>query len=184
MARIAGCGEGRAAIACSFRGDRVPCAGKAVRVHTTGERAAGSDVGGAGGMPRGIPAFPWHPGGRLLPSAAGWIGTSGATMRVFLSALATAGMLAASSLQAAEFTPAVIFDMGGKFDKSFNEAAYNGAEKFKAETGLPYLEFEITNESQRDQALRRMAQRADIVIAVGFAFSTPLETISAEFPDK
>lgn len=105
-------------------------------------------------------------------------------MRVFLSALATAGMLAAGTLQAAEFTPAVIFDMGGKFDKSFNEAAYNGAEKFKAETGLPYLEFEITNESQRDQALRRMAQRADIVIAVGFAFSTPLETISAEFPDK
>ena len=59
--------------------------------------------------------------------------------------------------------------MGGKFDKSFNEAAYNGAEKFKAETGIDYLEFEITNESQREQAMRRMAQRADIVVAVGFA---------------
>jgi basic membrane protein A len=98
--------------------------------------------------------------------------------------LALAGMLAAGTASAADFKPAVIFDMGGKFDKSFNEAAYNGAEKFKAETGLDYLEFEITNESQRDQALRRMAQRADIVVAVGFGFSTPLETISAEFPDK
>ena len=74
--------------------------------------------------------------------------------------------------------------MGGKFDKSFNEAAYHGAEQFKDETGIGYLEFEITNESQRDQALRRMAQKADIVIAVGFAFSTPLETVAAEFPDK
>jgi basic membrane protein A len=104
-------------------------------------------------------------------------------MRVFLGALAAA-MLAAGTAQAQDFTPAVIFDMGGKFDKSFNEAAYNGAEKFKAETGIGYLEFEVTNESQRDQALRRMAQRADIVIAVGFGFTTPLETVAAEFPDK
>jgi basic membrane protein A len=105
-------------------------------------------------------------------------------MRNWIKGLTLAGMLAAGTASAADFKPAVIFDMGGKFDKSFNEAAYSGAEKFKAETGLDYLEFEITNESQRDQALRRMAQRADIVVAVGFGFSTPLETISAEFPDK
>jgi basic membrane protein A len=106
-------------------------------------------------------------------------------MRVFFGLLATIGLCTlGAAVHAADFTPAVIFDMGGKFDKSFNEAAYNGAEKFKAETGLPYLEFEVTNESQRDQALRRMAQKADIVIAVGFAFSTPLETVAAEFPDK
>jgi len=85
---------------------------------------------------------------------------------------------------AQEFTPAIIFDMGGKFDKSFNEAAYNGAERFKEETGIEYLEFEVTNESQRDQALRRMARRgADVVVAVGFAFATPLETVAEEFPD-
>ena len=106
-------------------------------------------------------------------------------MRMFSRALATIGLCAlGATAQAADFTPAVIFDMGGKFDKSFNEAAYHGAEQFKQETGINYLEFEITNESQRDQALRRMAQRADIVVAVGFAFSTPLETVAAEFPDK
>ena len=105
-------------------------------------------------------------------------------MRGILGALAAVGLLAVGAAQAQDFKPAVIFDMGGKFDKSFNEAAYNGAEKFKDETGTDYLEFEITNESQRDQALRRMAQRADIVVAVGFGFTTPLETIAAEFPDK
>ena len=31
---------------------------------------------------------------------------------------------------AQEFVPAIVFDMGGKFDKSFNEAAYTGAERF------------------------------------------------------
>jgi basic membrane protein A len=104
-------------------------------------------------------------------------------MRSLLSALA-ASLFAAGTAMAADFTPAVIFDMGGKFDKSFNEAAYHGAEKFKAETGIPYLEFEVTNESQRDQALRRMARRgANVVIAVGFSFATPLEEIAKEYPD-
>ncbi len=104
-------------------------------------------------------------------------------MKTLLSALLAAG-LALGSAQAADFKPAIIFDMGGKFDKSFNEAAYNGAERFKAEAGDEYMEFEVTNESQRDQVLRKMAQRgASIIVAVGFAFATPLETVSAEFPD-
>ena len=89
----------------------------------------------------------------------------------FLGVLA-AGMVMAGSAAAQDFTPAIIFDMGGKFDKSFNEAAYTGAERFKEETGIEYLEFEVTNESQRDQALRRMARRgADVVVAVGFSFA-------------
>jgi basic membrane protein A len=103
--------------------------------------------------------------------------------KVLLGAL-TASVFAAGTALAQDFTPAVIFDMGGKFDKSFNEAAYNGAERFKQESGIDYLEFEVTNESQRDQALRRMARRgADVVVAVGFSFATPLEEIAKEFPD-
>ena len=103
--------------------------------------------------------------------------------KVLLGAL-MASVFAAGAALAQDFTPAVIFDMGGKFDKSFNEAAYNGAERFKEETGIEYLEFEVTNESQRDQALRRMARRgANVVVAVGFSFATPLEAIATEFPD-
>ena len=57
----------------------------------------------------------------------------------------------------AQAQPAVIYDMGGKFDKSFNEAAYQGAEAWKKKSGKPYLDFEISNEAQREQAMRRMA---------------------------
>ena len=103
--------------------------------------------------------------------------------RSLLAAFA-ASLFAAGTALSAEFTPAIIFDMGGKFDKSFNEAAYNGAERFKEESGTEYLEFEVSNEFQRDQALRRMASRgASVVIAVGFSFATPLEEIAQEFPD-
>ena len=60
----------------------------------------------------------------------------------------------AASFQAIAADPAVVFDMGGKFDKSFNEAAYNGAERFKKESGIAFREFEVTAEAQREQALR------------------------------
>jgi basic membrane protein A len=101
-----------------------------------------------------------------------------------LAAGAISAVMLAGAAGAAEFQPAIIFDLGGKFDKSFNEAAYNGAERFKSETGIPYLEFEVTNESQRDQALRRMVQRdASIVLGVGFGYATPLETVAEEAPD-
>ena len=76
-------------------------------------------------------------------------------------ALAGAGLVTptawAQTPAAAGPQPAVIFDMGGKFDKSFNEAAFRGAEAWKKETGRAYLEFEIANPAQREQALRRMA---------------------------
>ena len=55
--------------------------------------------------------------------------------------LAGLGLTMAASLAQAQAQPAVIYDMGGKFDKSFNEAAYNGAERWKKETGKPFLDF-------------------------------------------
>jgi basic membrane protein A len=105
-------------------------------------------------------------------------------MRTLLAAAAIATATLTGAAGAADFQPAIIFDLGGKFDKSFNEAAYNGAERFKNETGIAYLEFEVTNESQRDQALRRMVQRgASIIVAVGFGYATPLDAIAQEAPD-
>ena len=90
---------------------------------------------------------------------------------------------AVCSLAAAQSQPAVIFDMGGKFDKSFNEAAYNGAERWKKETNKPYLEFEISNAAQREQAMRKMAERnANPIIGVGFTQGSSMEKVAKEFP--
>ena len=93
-------------------------------------------------------------------------------------------LLASSAATAADISPAVVFDMGGKFDKSFNQGVYDGAERFKEETGVAYREFEVTNETQREQAIRKMAQRgADPIVGVGFAQAGPMETVAKEFPD-
>jgi basic membrane protein A len=104
-------------------------------------------------------------------------------MRRLFAALAVTAVMAASSVSAQEYRPAIVFDMGGKFDKSFNEGAYNGAERFKKETGIDYREFEVTNETQREQALRNMARRgADLVVGVGFSQASAMEKVSKEFP--
>jgi basic membrane protein A len=95
-------------------------------------------------------------------------------------ALATA---CAATLAVAQSQPAVIFDMGGKFDKSFNEAAYVGAEAWKKETGKAYLEFEINNPTQREQAMQRMAERgASPIVGVGFSQVSPMEKVAKQFP--
>jgi basic membrane protein A len=82
------------------------------------------------------------------------------------------------------FVPGVVFDVGGKFDKSFNEAAYTGAERFKTETGIAYREFEVTNEGQREQAMANMARRGvAIIAAIGFTQRSPVEIVAKQFPN-
>ncbi len=104
--------------------------------------------------------------------------------RLICAAVAATALAWTGTAFAAEFLPAVVFDMGGKFDKSFNEAAYNGAQKFQKDTGIAFREFEVTNVAQREQALRNMARRgANVVVAMGFAQATAVETVAKEFPD-
>jgi len=104
-------------------------------------------------------------------------------MKRFLLGLAAATALSFSAY-AQDVKPALLYDLGGKFDKSFNEASFNGAEKFKTETGVEYVEFEVSNASQREQALRRFAEdgRNPIVMA-GFSWAEALDKVAADFPD-
>jgi basic membrane protein A and related proteins len=83
---------------------------------------------------------------------------------------------------AAEAQPAILYNLV-KFDKSFNESAYDGAERFKKETGGAYAEFEVKNDTEREQALRRFAKAGNTpVIAIGFPFAAAVETVAKEFP--
>ena len=95
---------------------------------------------------------------------------------------ATAIIVASAAMVIAD--PALIYDLGGKFDKSFNEAAWEGAEKWKAETGGNYNEIELQNEAQREQALRRFAENGNNpIVMAGFSFASSLSEIAPDFPD-
>lgn len=99
---------------------------------------------------------------------------------------AVAGGVALSAVLtgAALADPALIYDLGGKFDKSFNEAAYNGGQAWKAETGGNFSDLELQNDAQREQALRRFAgQGANPVVMAGFSWTAALSAVAPEFPD-
>ncbi|ASM71254.1 MULTISPECIES: BMP family lipoprotein [Roseobacteraceae] len=101
-------------------------------------------------------------------------------MQKFLGA--AAGLTLTAGAAFAE--PALIYDLGGKFDKSFNEAAFAGAQRWSEETGGTFREIEMQSEAQREQALRRFAESgADPVITTGFAFSSALEVVAPDYPD-
>jgi basic membrane protein A len=101
-------------------------------------------------------------------------------MQKFLSA----GAALALSAGAALAEPALIFDLGGKFDKSFNEAAFHGAQRWAEETGGTFREIELQSEAQREQALRRFAEAgSNPIITTGFAFATPVEAVAGDYPD-
>ncbi len=95
---------------------------------------------------------------------------------------ATAAMALSAGAALAE--PALIFDLGGKFDKSFNEAAFNGAQRWADETGNTFREIELQSEAQREQALRRFAEAgANPIVMAGFAFADALGQVAADYPD-
>ena len=99
--------------------------------------------------------------------------------------LAALAVTTAAATTAAFAEPAVIYDMGGKFDKSFNQAGYDGAERWKKEAGKSYLEFEVANPAQREQAIRRMAERgADPVVGIGFSQGSSIEKVAKDFPKQ
>jgi len=101
-------------------------------------------------------------------------------MQKFLGAAATLALTAG----VATADPAIIFDLGGKFDKSFNEAAFAGATRWAEETGGTFREIELTSEAQREQALRRFAEGGfNPVVMTGFAFASSLDAVAADFPD-
>jgi basic membrane protein A len=101
-------------------------------------------------------------------------------MRRLMAATAVTAMAATAALA----EPGLIIDLGGKFDKSFNESAYNGAQRWVEETGGSYMETELSSEAQREQTIRRMAERgANPVVVLGFANASTLEKVAPDYPD-
>jgi len=101
-------------------------------------------------------------------------------MTKFLGAAAATALMAGT----ARAEPALIFDLGGKFDKSFNEAAFNGATRWAEETGGTFREIELQSEAQREQALRRFAEAgANPIVTMGFGMADPLSAVAPDYPD-
>jgi len=78
----------------------------------------------------------------------------------------------------------LVFDVGGKGDKSFNDAAYRGLTQAAEDFPVEYVEFEPGEDADRESGLRKLARGGyDLVIGVGFLFTDAITKVAADFPD-
>jgi basic membrane protein A len=78
----------------------------------------------------------------------------------------------------------VVFDLGGRGDKSFNDGAYLGAERAAKELGVRVRFIEPGEGSDREAGLRLLAAEGmDLVIGVGFIFTDDLTQLAKEYPN-
>ncbi|AIJ13775.1 lipoprotein [Streptomyces lividans] len=82
---------------------------------------------------------------------------------------------------------AIAYDVGGKGDQSFNDAAYAGLERAKKEFGYTTADIEPTDgetDADKEQRLTSLAKQGyDPVIGVGFAYGPAMKAVAAKYPD-
>ncbi|MFA7361401.1 MAG: BMP family ABC transporter substrate-binding protein [Candidatus Kapaibacterium sp.] len=80
----------------------------------------------------------------------------------------------------------LVFDVGGRGDKSFNDAAYNGLVRAKKDFGIDFEVIDPGDGADRESALRKLASKNDIslIFGVGFIFTEDITKIANDFPNK
>ncbi|MEV4191632.1 BMP family lipoprotein [Streptomyces toxytricini] len=112
-----------------------------------------------------------------------------ASAALALSATACGGKKSsdsASSTESGQKSAAIAYDIGGRGDQSFNDAAYAGLEKAEKELQVKGAEAEPTegeSEADKVQRLTELARKGhNPVIGVGFAYGAAIEKVAPKFP--
>ncbi|ANF23292.1 BMP family lipoprotein [Thermococcus piezophilus] len=81
---------------------------------------------------------------------------------------------------------AIVYDVGGRGDLSFNDMAYLGASKAAKDFNLELVEVQSAKETDYLQNLETLAQRGEyeIIIAVGFMMTDAVKQVAAKYPDQ
>ncbi|MBU2647623.1 BMP family ABC transporter substrate-binding protein [bacterium] len=83
----------------------------------------------------------------------------------------------------AEIRVGMVFDAGGKNDRSFNQSAWEGAAKAKKELGIYLKDVEPGDSSAVEEAMRAFASEGyDLIFGIGFANATAVKNVATEFP--
>ena len=105
-------------------------------------------------------------------------------MKLTQFSLTIAAVLLTAQASAATPKLGVVYDAGGKFDKSFNQSAFEGASRFKKDTGISFIEVQASSDTQAEQVMRGLARKKlDMIAAIGFAQTQAVQKVAKEFPN-
>ena len=100
----------------------------------------------------------------------------------FLSIAVLASTLAAP---ASAYKVGLVFDVGGRGDKSFNDSAFRGLERAKKDLKIDFEFIEPSEAADRENALRQFANGPfDMIIGIGFIFTDDVNRVATAFPKK
>jgi basic membrane protein A and related proteins len=86
---------------------------------------------------------------------------------------------------AAPLKVGLVFDVGGRGDKSFNDSAFRGLERAAKELGIKYEYIEPSEAADRENALRQFASGDfPLIIGIGFIFTDDINRVAKAFPQK
>ncbi|MFJ5261280.1 BMP family protein [Streptomyces sp. NPDC088387] len=119
------------------------------------------------------------------------ITVAGAATASLALALAACGGTSTSSSSSSESDAdkglAIAYDVGGKGDQSFNDAAYAGLEQAQKEFGYQTEDVEPTEgetDADKQQRLESLAKQGyNPVVGVGYAYAAALKGAAEKFPD-
>jgi len=104
-------------------------------------------------------------------------------MKIKQLSMMIAAFAVAASASAADPKLGVVYDAGGKFDKSFNQSAFEGASRFTKDTGIKFIEVQASSDTQAEQVLRGLARKnLDLIASIGFAQTQAVQKVAKEFP--
>jgi basic membrane protein A len=105
-------------------------------------------------------------------------------MKLTHISLTIAALTLASTAVAADPKLGIVYDAGGKFDKSFNQSAFEGATRFKKDTNISFIEVQASSDTQAEQVLRALARKKlDLIASIGFSQTQAVQKVAKEFPN-
>ncbi|WP_327724802.1 BMP family ABC transporter substrate-binding protein [Streptomyces europaeiscabiei] len=115
-------------------------------------------------------------------------GAATVSLALALSACGGTSTDASSSADAkGDMGLAIAYDVGGKGDQSFNDAAYAGLEKAEKEFGYKTEDIEPTEgetDADKEQRLASLAKQGyNPVVGVGYAYATAVKAAAEQYPD-
>ncbi len=103
-------------------------------------------------------------------------------LAVFL--LTSCGTSADAKLAGCNIKVGIVFDIGGKNDRSFNAAAWEGVKRARKDLNICLYDVEPGNPTSIEPAMRAFAERNfDLIIGIGFAQGPILQKVATDYPN-
>jgi basic membrane protein A len=115
-------------------------------------------------------------------STKAWAGS--ATLCVLLLLVSACNQQTESAADRSKIHVGIVFDIGGKDDRSFNAAAWEGARRAAQDLPIVLRDIEPGNPTSIEPAMRAFAERGyDLIIGVGFAQAPIMELVARDYPN-